>query len=68
MSSDEIYYKIDDSNDPGYARVEIIGTPKQYKGAVHKIRILEIIKPSSFMRCKVGSIKTVNNTLLSNTI
>lgn len=62
----EKYYKIDDSDNPGYARVEIVSTPKQFKGAVHNIKILEIVKPSSFVKCKVGAKKTVNNSLLSD--
>ena len=60
----EKYYKIDDSANPGYARVEIISSPKQFKGQVYNIRILEIVKPSTFVKCKVGSKKTVNKSLL----
>jgi len=52
--------KIDDSDKPGIARVEIIGRGKMFMGKRRlQIRIVEIVNPSTFIKCKVGSIKTV---------
>ena len=60
------YYNIDDSENKGIAKVEVLSTSKPITKGVFmcKIQIVEIIKPSTFIKCKVGSKKSVINRML----
>lgn len=61
------FYRIDDSNNPGIAKIEILSKGKTFMGKqLFKIKIVEIIKPSTFAKCKVGAKRTVVETLLSD--
>lgn len=64
-----MFYKLDDSDNPGYAKVEILSKAKPFMGKqMYKIQITEIVKPSTFIKCKVGAKRTVVETLLSESI
>lgn len=61
------FYRIDDSSNPGIAKVEILSRGKTFMGKqLLKIRVVEILKASTFARCRIGAEKTVIETLLSN--
>lgn len=61
------FYRIDDSDNPGVAKVEILSKGKVFMGKqLFKIKIVEIVKASTFAKCKVGAKKTVIETLLSD--
>lgn len=65
MSDQTKLYKIDDSDNPGIARVKILSKGKRFMGKqLFKIEVVEIVRPSTFAGCRVGSKKTVVETLL----
>lgn len=56
------YFNLDDSEEPGIVRVEIVKQDK--KVPISNVRVIAIIKPSSFRKCKLGSKLVVANRLL----
>ncbi|MCI0557015.1 MAG: hypothetical protein MN733_00855 [Nitrososphaera sp.] len=61
---EQAIFWLDDSDDPGYALVEIIKpTQRSIMGQLYRIHILEILKPS-FNKVKVGSTREVVEKLL----
>ena len=64
------YYNIDDSENKGIAKVEVLSTGKPIAKGLFmcKIQIVEIVKPSTFIKCKVGAKKSVINKMLRNVI
>jgi hypothetical protein len=63
------YFKLDDSENPGYARVKILSQNKKMLPAkVYRVEVIEITKPSLIRGCKVGQKLTVNGILLHEEI
>lgn len=60
------YYKIDDSDNPGIAKVEVTSVDRKFLG-VFNIKILEIVRPSEFASCKIGQKRKVIGRLLFDT-
>ncbi len=48
-------FKLDDSSTPGLAKVELLKQKPAIMGRrIFKVRVLEVVKPSTMRRCKVG--------------
>jgi hypothetical protein len=67
--NDTPFFKLDDSNNPGYARVllkkikfKILGYP------CWQAKVTEIVKPSNLHNVKVGTTLTVSEKLLTNSL
>ena len=56
-------FNLDDSENPGIVKVRVISTSN--KMPVSEVEVVEIIRPSTFRKTKIGSKYTVSNRLLS---
>lgn len=60
-------FRLDDSADPGLAKVEILGQPHRFRGRhIYRIKIVEIVKPSKLhdVSYRIGQVRTVAESLL----
>lgn len=62
MQRETRIFKLDDSADPGLARVEVLSSGRM--AGTWKVRIVKILKPS-FAACRVGETRLVAARLLS---
>jgi hypothetical protein len=58
------YFLLEDSETPGIAKVEVIDT----KGPISTVKVIEIVRKSTFRPCKVGQKLKVANTMLHDTM
>lgn len=58
------YFLLEDSEKPGIVKVEVIKT----KGPISTVKVIEIVRKSTFRPCKIGQKLTVANTLLHDKI
>ncbi len=58
------YFLLEDSETPGIAKVEVIDT----KCPISTVKVVEIVRKSTFRPCKVGQKLKVANTLLHDEI
>jgi hypothetical protein len=68
-TNDTPFFKLDDSTDPGYARVQLKKPKFKILGyQCWQAKVTEITKPSSFHNVKVGTTLTVSEKLLTNKV
>ncbi len=58
------YFNLEDSKTPGMVKVEVLNT----KGAISAVKVIEIVRASTFRPCKVGQKLKAANTLLRDTL
>lgn len=58
------YFPLEDSKTPGIVKVEILKT----NGGISSVKVIEIVRKSTFRPCKVGQKLKVANTLLFDTM
>ncbi len=58
------YFPLEDSKIPGIAKVEVLKS----NGAISTVKVIEIVRKSTFRPCKVGQKFKVANTLLFDTM
>lgn len=65
MPKSTAIFRLDDSETPGLARVELLKErPSIGNCRIWRVRVLDIVKPSAIRRCKVGQTLDVADALL----
>jgi hypothetical protein len=63
-----MHFKLDDSTDPGWAKVEILKELKPILQPIYKVRIVEITQKSTLRKCRIGQTLSVAKTHLYESI